>query len=72
MMNEDLDKFARDWLKEKLALCTEYNHFLFKSMYANGKMSLDINTVVDKMEQEKLSWAMEQVKRTINIDNISK
>jgi hypothetical protein len=35
-------------------------------MYSNDNLEMDINDVVDKMDEEKLDWAMQQVERTLN------
>jgi len=67
-MNKQLQDFARKTIKEGLALCTEGQQRKFKQMYAGTgwNMGVDINMVVDELEPEKLSWAMEQVKRTLD------
>jgi len=79
-MNEQLQQFARQTLKEGLAQCTEAEQLFFKRMYVpwaleiinqNRKMTDEelntpINEVVDKMPDDKLDWAMQQVQRSIN------
>lgn len=64
-MNEVLQQFARNELKAGLAKCTPAQQDLFKRIYANGKLDLPINTVVDRMPEEKLDRAMDQVARTV-------
>ncbi len=71
-MNEDLQIFARDQLKNGLAQCTDGEKTLFKRMYSfpNGvnkpaDLEKDIDSVVDDMDAEKLDWAMQQVSRTL-------
>ena len=64
-MNEDLQEFARNTLLERLSQCTEEQNFCFKRMYSPDDLTLDIETVVKNMPVENLSWAMDQVKRTI-------
>lgn len=64
-MNDTLQQFARNELKAGLAKCTPAQQDLFKRIYANGKLDLPINTVVDRMPEEKLDRAMDQVGRTI-------
>jgi hypothetical protein len=64
-MNKTLEQFARNQLKEGMAKLPEGHQHTFKLMYANGDLSMDINTVIDKMPAEKLDWAMEQVERSI-------
>ena len=65
-MNERLQKFARDELKAGLATCTEGQQRLFKQMYAHGKMHLPIDAAVDAMPEDKLSWVMDQVQKTLD------
>ena len=64
-MNERLQKYARDTLKDGLSQCTDSEQLLFKRMYAHNKLESPINEVVDNMESEKLDWAMKQVQRTL-------
>ncbi len=65
-MNEQIESFARDTLKQGLAQCTEGQQLLFKRMYAKGNLEMLIDDVVDNMESEKLDWAMQQVQRTLD------
>ncbi len=64
-MNEELQQFARKRILEDLSLCTDGEKHIFKRMYAKGKMETPIEEIVEKMDSDKLSWAMEQIKRTI-------
>ena len=64
-MNNLLKETDKNYLKENLAKLPESNQHLFKQMYAKGKMDLDINTVIDNMDEEKIDWAMQQVKKTL-------
>ena len=64
-MNETLQSFARFELKNNLALCSIAEQNIFKAMYAHNHSTLTINDVVDKMDEEKLDWAMTQVETTI-------
>lgn len=65
-MNEQIESFARNTLKQGLMECTEGQQLLFKRMYAHGNLEMPINDVVDSMETEKLDWAMQQVQRTLD------
>lgn len=65
-MNDKLETFARNELKEGLSKLPEKSQRLFKQMYANGNLEMDINDCVDSMPSDKLDWAMQQVERTIN------
>lgn len=65
-MNENLQSYARKVLREGLAKCNEAQQFLFKRMYAAGKLELTIDEVVDRMPEDRLDLAMQQVERTFS------
>ena len=65
-MNKQLQKFARDTIKKGLSQLPAGNQTVFKRMYANNNIDMSINEVVDKMPEDKLDWAMQQVERSIN------
>ena len=65
-MNEQLQDYARTFLKEGLLQCSESQRLLFRRMYAKGHMDLSTNNVVDFMDPGKLDWAMQQVQRTLD------
>lgn len=64
-MNEELSTVARNYLKENLEHCTEGEIHVFKMMYSPVNPELSIDKVVDQMPDEKLDWAMSQVKNTM-------
>ena len=72
-MNDQLQMFARQYLKDGLKKLPGRPQEIFKLMYArdNGKRSvesalaMDIGAVVDAMPQECLDHAMKQVERTL-------
>ena len=64
-MNKQLQKFAREQLKLGLSKCSEKEQIVFKRMYAHDKMGMEINDVVDKMDESRLDWAMQQVESTL-------
>lgn len=72
-MNNQLQQFARQQLKDGLAHLSDGNQRTFKLMYGrdDGKRSvedataMDISAVVDEMTPEKLDWAMQQVERSL-------
>jgi len=70
-MNHIIEKFARNYLKENIQLCTEGEQHVFKRMYSPKNLDINILQVVDKMSIEKLDWAMMQVEKTLkkNINN---
>lgn len=63
-MNDQLKNFAKQELKRGLALLQEKSQTIFKRMYSKGK-DLSINDVVNQMDEDKLDWAMKQVKRSL-------
>lgn len=73
-MNQQLQDFARQYLKDGLAKLNGRPHEIFKLMYArnNGRRSVEdalampINDVVDAMPQDTLDHAMKQVQRTLD------
>lgn len=76
-MNTQLQEFARKTLKEGLAQCSPEQQMIFKRMYVQRKRwdgaeaeialakAAEINDVVDKMPEERLDWAMQQVESTL-------
>ena len=64
-MNNTLSKVARSQIKEKLAVCTEGQQAIFKRMYSHKNLGLSIDKIVDVIPDEKLGWALTQVKNTV-------
>jgi len=64
-MNNDLQVFAREEIKKGLSQCNDRQRDLFKRMYAYNKPELTMAEVVDAIPEDKLDWAMQQVKRTL-------
>jgi hypothetical protein len=72
-MNERLQKFARDTMKENLPKLPADSQRTFKLMYgrANGLRSVEdaeamtVEAVVDEIPEERLDWAMQQVQNTL-------
>lgn len=72
-MNDALQQYARQTLKDGLDKLPVEWHRTFKLMYAmdNGRRTveqavvMEINEVVDKMDADKLDWAMTQVENSI-------
>ena len=65
-MNEQLEKHAREQLKEGLAELPESWQLMFKRMYSHNNLELPINEVVDNMDVDKLDNALRQVKNSID------
>ena len=63
-MNEKLQEYARQELKNGLSKLGDAQQLVFKRMYSNKNLKADINDVVDEMPEDKLDWAMKQVART--------
>ncbi len=63
-MNEfSLRKKIRDGLEQ----LPESNHNIFRRMYSPENMMANIYDVVDRMSEDKLSWALFQVERSIDL-----
>ena len=71
-MNKQLQKFARDTIKQGLHQCSEKQQWLFKRMYSKGPNPLEASTddIVDNMDESKLDWAMEQVQTTLDMGEV--
>ena len=65
-MNDQIQEFARQALKNGLAECTEGQQGVFKRMYSFDDLFRPIDAVVDRMPDEKLDWAMRQVQSTLD------
>ncbi len=76
-MNKQLQDYARAQIKDGLSRLSEGQQLLFKRMYAHGalgitenralteeELSTPVEEIVDKTPEEKLDWAMQQVKNT--------
>lgn len=65
-MNDQLQQFARNKIKNGLVKLPESNQLLFKRMYSHKDLTLDIEDVVDLIPEDKLDWAMQQVQRSLD------
>lgn len=63
-MNNELQAFARQNLKDGLAQCTEAQILLFKRMHYHKNLNASIDEAVNGMEEDRLDCAMLQVQRT--------
>lgn len=64
-MNQQLQNYARQQLKEDLTQCTEAQQLLFKRMYSHDDLERSIDEVVNNIPEDKLDRAMDQVERTL-------
>ena len=65
-MNDQLQKFARNSLKDSLTKLPENNQILFRRMYSHKNVNAKINDIIDAMPVDKLDWAMQQVQSTLD------
>lgn len=78
-MNDKLQQFARQTLKDDLSQCTEGQQITFKLMYAKPTeprhrtpeaialiKAANVESIVDDMPADKLDWAMQQVQKTLD------
>lgn len=70
-MNKIISKECRKILKELLHLCTQEQQLIFRKMYSQDDIELSINNVVDKLDDEKLDWAIEQCESTLEKNGIN-
>lgn len=64
-MNQQLQDFARQELLAGLKQLPESWQHRFKQMYAHDNLMLSIEEVVTGMDEDKLDWAMEQVRKSL-------
>ncbi len=64
-MNDALDRYARQTIKEGLSQLPESWQMLFKKLYAKGDLEKPIDEVVDLMDADRLDGAMLQVERSL-------
>lgn len=64
-MNEQLQNFARQNLKDGLAQLPEKWQMMFKRMYSHKNLDADINDVIDNVPEDRLDWAMQQVEKSL-------
>ena len=64
-MNNQLQTFARQTLKDGLSKLPEEWQLLFKRLYAHNHLNWSIDKIVDKMDTTKLDWAMTQVENSL-------
>lgn len=64
-MNKELQLFARAKIIDGLSQLPEAHQMIFKRMYSNNNLEADIETVVAKMPDDKLDWAMTQIQNTL-------
>ena len=65
-MNNQLEDYTRQKIKEGLLKLPKDCQKFFKRMYSSQNLELPVNEVVDNMPGEKLGWALTQVKNTLN------
>ena len=64
-MNQTLAAFARQKIKESLALCTEDQRGIFLRMYSPKNLDRSVSDAVDSMPDDKLDWALSQAQNTL-------
>jgi len=69
-MNVELQKHARDTLKKDLNLLPENWQLIFKRMYSPNNLGRSIEEAIDSMPEDKLDWAMTQVKNSLTKLNV--
>lgn len=65
-MNEKLQKFAREELKDGLNQLPEKWQNMFKRIYSHNDLDKNINDVVDALPCDKIDNAMVQVENSLD------
>jgi hypothetical protein len=63
-MNQTIEQFARQQIREGLKLCTERQQKVFLLMYSPKKPNVTVDEVAESMPTEKLDWALTQIETT--------
>lgn len=61
-----VEKYTRQEIKEGLTQLSDKHVDIFKRMYSPDNLSLDIDTVVENIPNERLNWALVQVTNSVN------
>jgi len=64
-MNNQIQDFARQSIKDGLVQLPQEQQMMFKQMYSHNNLKADINTVIINIPEDKLDWAMQQVERSL-------
>ena len=64
-MNETMENFAREQIRDGLALCNDPQINLFVRMYSHNDLAKPVSQIVDDIPTDSLSIALSQVERTI-------
>jgi len=64
-LQEEANKKAREELKVGLSMLTEGHRRFFKKMYSHEDLDADINNIVDSLPNDRIGWAMQQVKNSL-------
>ena len=64
-MNNTIEQFTREEIKNGLTLLPEGWTLMFKRMYSHKDLDANINDIVDNMPAEKLDWALSQVENSL-------
>lgn len=70
-MNQHLQEFARNFIKERLKQLPAGQQLVFNRMYAHKNLDRSVDEAVDAMPADKLDWAMQQVE-TSYTDGVAK
>lgn len=65
-MNNTLREYAKSEIISGLEKLPESWVKKFKMMYSHNDLDASISDIIDKMPDEKLDWAMQQIYNSIN------
>lgn len=61
---------GRDEMKKLIKQCTPDQHVFFKRMYSHTNLEMPIDEVIEKIPDIKVGWALQQIQRTIDKNNL--
>lgn len=64
MMNEQIQEFCRSTLKNGVEKLTDEQKKVFALMYSHKNPDLPLSTIIDRIHESKLDWAMQQISNT--------
>lgn len=64
----DIADYRLSTLKRLFLETTEKQQQLFKRMYSHKDLTADIETIINKMPDNKIDWAIQQCERTVEMN----
>ena len=68
-MNKELETYTRKRIKELIEECQESQKIVFKRCFSFNDLTLDLDTIVKNIPEEKLDHALSLCQRTVENNN---